>query len=119
MRANEVSGERASRERRGEERRGEERRGDKVMKNKKTQKSSPPAKKLTLLRHLPAPLASLLVDVDVALLAVVPLGDPGALDLLGLLLLLGVLPGEGVEELFYEAGHFCVRVVGSEAEVVV
>ena len=76
--------------------------------------------KLTLPRHLPAPLASLLVDVDVALLAVVPLGDPGALDLLGLLLLLlGVLPGEGVEELFYEAGHFCVRVLGSdEAEVI-
>jgi hypothetical protein len=78
--------------------------------------------KLTLPRHLPAPLASLLVDVDVALLAVVPLGDPGALDLLLLLLLLlllGVLPGEGVEELFDEAGHFCVRVLGSdEAEVV-
>jgi hypothetical protein len=109
MRANEVSGEQTSRERRG----------GKVMKIRKTQKSSPSAKKLTLLRHLPAPLASLLVDVDVALLVVVPLGDPGALDLLGLLLLLlGVLPGEGVEELFDEAGHFCVRVLGSEAEVV-
>ena len=62
---------------------------------------------LTLLRRRPAALAGVLVDVDVAVLAVVPLGDPGALDLLGLLLLLlvVVLAGEGVEELFDEAGH--------------
>ena len=66
-------------------------------------------KKLTLLRHLPATLAGLLVDVDVAVLAVVPLGDPAGRELgLGLLLLLVlvVLAVEGVEELFYEAGHF-------------
>ena len=67
---------------------------------------------LTLLRRRPAALAGVLVDVDVAVLAVVPLGDPGALDLLGLLLLLliAVLAGEGVEELFDEAGHFGVCV---------
>jgi hypothetical protein len=65
---------------------------------------------LTLLRRRPAALAGVLVDVDVAVLAVVPLGDPGALDLLGLLLLLlvVVLAGEGVEELFDETGHFGV-----------
>lgn len=75
-----------------------------------------------------AALAGLLVDVDVALLAVVPARGPGVggllrLGLVGLLLLLSLLVGgvvavvlvgvaflaihEGVEDLFCEAGHGC------------
>ena len=78
---------------------------------------------LALTGWAPAALTGLLVDVDVALLTVVPAGDPWVWDLrllaavvllwlaavggllLQLLLVVFVLTGEGVEELFYEAGH--------------
>ena len=74
---------------------------------------------LTLARRRPAAFAGLLVDVEVALLAVIPAGDPWVGDLrlatavvllgltavgrLLLLLLVVLLTAEGVEELFYEA----------------
>lgn len=74
---------------------------------------------LTLARRRPATFAGLLVDVEVALLAVIPAGDPWVGDLrlatavvllglaavgrLLLLLLVVLLTAEGVEELFYEA----------------
>jgi len=100
---------------------------------------------LVLARRREAAFAGLLVDVDVALLAVFPAGDPWVGDL-GLLLLAAVVlllavvgrllllllllvlaaAAEGVEELFYEAGHFvgwlegvwvnCVKVVVSVVE---
>jgi len=83
---------------------------------------------LVLAWRRPAALAGLLVDVDVALLAVVPAGDPWVWDsrlattavvllgltavgrLLLLLLVVFVATAEGVEELFYEAGHCCCIV---------
>ena len=74
---------------------------------------------LTLARRRPAAFAGLLVDVEVALLAVIPTGDPWVRDLrlattvvllglaavgrLLLLLVVFVTTAEGVEELFYEA----------------
>jgi hypothetical protein len=75
---------------------------------------------VALARRRPAAFAGLLVDVDVAVLAVIPASDPWVGDLRlaasavvllglaavgGLLLLLIVVfvAGEGVEELFYEA----------------
>ena len=88
---------------------------------------------LALARRRPAAFAGLLVDVDVALLAVIPAGDPWVWDLrlataavvllglatavgrlLLLLLLVFVSTAERVEELFYEAGHRCCVVSVSE-----
>lgn len=83
---------------------------------------------LALARRRPAAFAGLLVDVDVALLAVIPAGDPWVGDLrlatavvllglaavgrlLLLLLVVFVTAAEGVEELFYEAGHYCLLLV--------
>ena len=83
---------------------------------------------LALARRRPAAFAGLLVDVDVALLAVIPTGDPWVGDLrlatagvllglaavgrlLLLLLVVFVTAAEGVEELFYEAGHYCLLLV--------
>lgn len=84
---------------------------------------------LALVRRRPAAFASLFVNVDVALLAVIPAGDPWVGDLglaapvvllglaavgrLLLLLLVFVTAAEGVEELFYEAGHCCL-LAGNE-----
>jgi len=80
-----------------------------------------------LLRRRPATLAGHFVDVDVALLALVPAGDPGVRELLLLLrrlllvavrlllllllLFLPMLVGERVEKLFHETGHFQLRLV--------
>jgi hypothetical protein len=87
---------------------------------------------VALARRRPAAFAGLLVDVDVALLAVIPAGDPWVWDLrlataavvllglatavgrLLLLLLVFVSTAERVEELFYEAGHRCCVVSVSE-----
>ena len=81
---------------------------------------------LTLARRRPAAFAGLLVDVEVALLAVIPAGDPWVRDLrltsavvllgltsvgrllLLLLLVVFITAAERVEELFYEAGHLCL-----------
>ena len=91
---------------------------------------------VALARRRPAAFAGLLVDVDVAVLAVIPASDPwvgdlrlaaSAVVLLGLatavgrllvLLVVFVTTAEGVEELFYEAGHCCLLVVSGSVRVV-